>query len=221
MRVNVFFVPAALALLCLPAAAQKMAVVNVPAVSERYRKTADLEARFDGIRTKLRQDRDAMQDRLERSRRSLQEELKPGTDEFNERRKQIAILEAEIQWFVETEGQRIERGLAESLRGIFADVQAVVAEIAKEKSLDIVVAADQLPPEASDNPNQVKQHILLQKVLYWSPGVDITDEVIARLNSRYGNSPSKDSAAPVEKSPAANPGGKAPASKEGGARPGP
>ncbi len=170
-------------------AATKVAVVNVPVVSERYRKTTDLEARFDAIRNRLKQERAAMQDRLDRQRRSLMEELKPGTPEFAERRKSVAMLEAEIQWFVESESAHVERGLAESLRSIYADVHAVVAEIAKEKGYDLVLASDLLPPETPENPNQVKQQILLQKVMYWSPNVDITDEVVNRLNGRYKGLP--------------------------------
>jgi Skp family chaperone for outer membrane proteins len=205
------YAPALLGLIWVrEAAAQKVAVVNVPVVSERYRKTADLEAQFDAVRTRLKQERDAMTDRLERARRSLVEEIKPGTSEYHDRRKQIALLEAEIQWFVETEGARIERGLADSLRSIFTDVQQTVAEVAKEKGYDVVVAADQLPPEAPENPNQMKQQILLQKVLYWTPGVDITDDVVARLNAKYAASaPANTGGAetkPPPPSPPKNPG---------------
>ena len=166
----------------------KAAVVNVAGVSEKYAKTADLEAQFDAVRRKLNQERDAMKEKIEKANRSLQEELKPGTDEYRARRKQIALMEAELQWFVESEGQKVEKALAESLRSIYGDIQTVVREIAQEKKLDIVLAADQLPAETPDSATQVRQHILLQKVLYWNPSVDITDEVITRLNARYKTS---------------------------------
>ncbi|MFH1109740.1 MAG: OmpH family outer membrane protein [Planctomycetota bacterium] len=163
----------------------KVAVVNVAGASEKYAKTADLEAQFDAVRRKLNQERDAMKEKIEKANRSLQEELKPGTDEFRARRKQIALMEAELQWFVESEGQKVEKGLAESLRSIYDDIQTAVREIAQGKGVDIVLAADQLPAETPDSANQVRQHILLQKVLFWNPSVDLTDEVITRLNARY------------------------------------
>jgi len=65
----------------------RVAVVNVPVVSERYLKTADLEAVFEQRRKSFTEQRDAMRERLERLRRSLEEELKPGTKEFEERRR--------------------------------------------------------------------------------------------------------------------------------------
>ncbi len=166
-------------------AAPSIAVVNIPAVSEKYLKTSELEAQFDVVRKRVNQERDAMKDKLERANKSLQEEIKPGTDEFRKRRREIALMEAELQWFVESEGQKVERGLAESLRSIFNDIQVIVREIAQEKGLDIVLASDQLPPDIPDSPGQVRQHILLQKVLFWSPSVDLTEEVISRLNARY------------------------------------
>jgi len=126
-----------------------------------------------------------MKEKIERANRSLQEELKPGTEEFRLRRKDIALMEAELQWFVESEGQKVEKGLAESLRSIFDDIQVCVKEVAQEQGLQIVLAADNLPAEPPDTPNQARQTILLQKVLYWKPDVDITEGVIAKLNQRY------------------------------------
>jgi len=166
----------------------KVAVVNIPTVSEKYSKTSELEAQFEGVRRKVNQDRDALKDKIERAKRSAQEELKPGTEDFRQRLKEIALMEAEFQWFTETEGQKVERGLAESLKSIFADIQAAVREVAQEKGLDIVLASDNLPPDTPDNPAQVRQHILLQKVLYWNPSVDITEDVVTRLNAKYKSS---------------------------------
>ena len=166
-------------------ASPKIAVVNVPVVSERYARTGDLETQFDALRRRLGAERDTMRERIDRAKQALQEEIKPGTEEFERRRKEVAMLEAELQWFMDSEGQKVERGLANSLRSIFDDIQAVVREIATEKGIDVVLAGDQLPAEMPESTTQIRQHILLQKVLYWSRDVDITDEVVARLNARY------------------------------------
>lgn len=162
------------------------AVVDVPAVSERYNKTIDLEAKFEEIRMGLNERRDALRDRLDRMQRSLQEELKPDTEEYEARQKELAMLQAELQWFVESEGKRIERRLAVSLKMIFTDIHAMVTEVAAERGIDVVLAADRLPDAEPGNPTQIRQQIVLQKVLYWSPRVDLTDQVIDRLNAKYG-----------------------------------
>lgn len=171
--------------------ATRVAVVNVPLVSENYQKTTDLEAHFEGIRRKLNERRNSLKDKVDRAGRSLQEELKPGTDAYRERRKQLALLEAELQWFVESEGQRAEQGLAESLKEIYSDIQTAVREVARESGIDVVLAADKLPEMPPDSAVRVRQQILLQKVLYWNPRLDITDQVVTWLNAKYGSDRAK------------------------------
>ena len=165
--------------------ATKVAVVDIPAVSERYQKTRDLEAVFEQRRVAFSQQRDALRDKIERTGRSLQEELKPGTTEFDQRRKQLALYQAEHEWFVETEGRKIEAGLAESLRAIYDDIKRVVGEVAEERGIDVVLAADRLPNEPVPSATAARQQIILQKVVYWSPRVNITEEVVVRLNANY------------------------------------
>jgi len=171
------------------AGAVNVAVVNLPEASERYQKTADLEAQFETVRSKLNEQRAAMKEKVDKLTRSLQEELKPGTEAYAARQKEVAMQEAELQWFVESQSQAVEQGLADSLRQIYDDIRRVVGEVALERGIDVVLASDQLPPQTSGPPNQVRQQILLQKVVYWSPRVDITDEVVARLNARYQKKP--------------------------------
>jgi len=163
----------------------KVAVVDVPAVSARYLLTRDLEAQFEQRRVRFNEQRKAMQEKIQRTGQSLQEEFKPGTEEFEQRHKQFALLEAELQWFAESEGQKIEQGLAESLHNIYMDIQEIVREVAEERGIDVVLAADRLPEAMPQSTTQVRQQIILQKVIYWSPRMDLTDEVVTRLNARY------------------------------------
>ena len=163
----------------------KVAVVDIPAASTRYVRTGDLEGEFEQRRLKFNEERNALQQRIQRTGQSLQEELKPGTAEFEERRKQLVMLEAELQWFVEAEGQKIEQGLADSLRSIYEDIQEAVREVAEERGIEVVLAADRLPDEPAQSTTQIRQQIVLQKAIYWSPRVDLTEEVVTRLNARY------------------------------------
>lgn len=170
------------------APATTVAIVNVPAVSERYNKTGDLEARFEQRRVRFIQQREKLQEKRDRTKRSLEEEFKPGTAEFEGRQKQLALSATELEWFVETEGRKIEKELARSLRTIFDDIHAVIRKVAEQRDIQVVLAADQLPPESPTNTTQIRQQIILQKVLYWSPRVDLTDAVVERLNAEYAAS---------------------------------
>ena len=164
----------------------RVAVVNVAVVSEQYQRTKDLEAQFEAKRQLLQQQGDALRQKIEQDERSLREELKPGTSAYEARQKEMAMHQAELQYFVETEGRGVERGLAGSLRNIFSDIQVAVREVAEQKGYDVVLSYDQLPQESPDNPTAARQQILLQKVVYWSPRVDLTNAVIRHLNTKYG-----------------------------------
>jgi Skp family chaperone for outer membrane proteins len=174
----------------------RVAVVNIPEISEKYRRTADLEAHFEGLRKKFEQERDATRDRLDRMTKSLQEELKPDTEEFRERAKQVSLLDAELKWFIESEGRKIEDGLKTSMRSIYQDIQDTIAVVAEQNGIDIVLACDRLPEQPPDNPSQLRQQIMLQKVLYWRPEVDLTQEIVKRLNARYMEKSSAGSGTP-------------------------
>lgn len=163
----------------------RVAVVSIAQVNERYARTADLEAKFEVKRLQFKDERDALRKRIERTTRSLQEELKPGSEAFEARRKELVMLEAEMQWFLDSTGREIDTGLATSLRSIYSDIRSMVGEVAAERGVDIVLTADELSPDAPDNPVRSRQEILLQKVIYWSPKIDLTDEVARRLNARY------------------------------------
>ena len=143
--------------------------------------------------------RDAKRDKIERLQRSLREELKPGTDTFIQRQKELAMAEAEMQWFVDSESVKVERGLATALRGIYQDIQTIVRQVANDKGIDVVLSSDFLPNSLPENSAQMRQQILLQKVVYFNPSLDITDEVVTRLNATYESkkrNPGVGSAAP-------------------------
>lgn len=162
-----------------------VAVVKIPEVSEQYTKTKDLEAVFDKDRTAFARARDERKTKIDRAKEALQAELKPGNDAYRARRKEIAEMEAEMQAFVELEGERLEQGLAQSLRSIFDDIHAAIGEVAKERNIDIVLASDDMPNEVPTSTQQVRQQIVLQKVLYWDKRVNITDDVVTRVNGKY------------------------------------
>jgi Skp family chaperone for outer membrane proteins len=162
-----------------------VAVVDVPTVSEKYIKTADLEDQFNVQRQEFNQERERRKEEMDKLARALKEQFKPGTADYQARQRQLVVLEAELKIFDEQEGTRLEQQFTESLKAIFDDIRAMVGLIAEERSFDLVLVADQLPTEDIPNPSIMRQQIAMQRVLYYSPHLDITNEVIARLNADY------------------------------------
>lgn len=163
----------------------RIAVVNIPQVSERYQRRIDLEAQFEAKRKELSQKKDELKQKVDQTTRSLQEVLKPGTQAYRDKARELTLQRAELDFFIESESQRIEIELAETLRTIFDDIAAVTRQIAEQRGVDLVLSADTLPQGQAENPTQMRQQIVLQKIIYWRPEIDLTDEVVTRLNDQY------------------------------------
>jgi Skp family chaperone for outer membrane proteins len=87
---------------------------------------------------------------------------------------------------------------------LFDKIRLTIGQIAEERKIDLVVAdqgADLTPDELEKlSADQVNQMLHAHNVLYTSKTLDITDDVIARLNAAYkGSTPP---AAPTTPAPA-------------------
>lgn len=162
----------------------KVAVVNVPAVSDAYLRTDDLEQDFEALRVRFNEERTRRAEEIRNKREQLDAQFKPGTEDYAKRQEEIMILETRLKSYEQSEGAKLEREIAASLRKLFDDIKRMVSVVASEKGYDVVLAAEQLPAEIPDA-NVLKNQILMQKVLYFSPRVDLTAEVTSRLNSEY------------------------------------
>lgn len=162
----------------------RVAVVNVPMVSDGYVRTGDLEQEFEVLRLKFNEERNRRVEEIRKKREQVAAQFKPGTKDFLKRQEEIMILEARLKFYEQSEGVKLEMAIASSLRTLFEDIKRMVSIVATERGFDVVLAAEQLPAQIPDA-NALKNQILMQKVLYFNPRVDLTSEVSARLNSEY------------------------------------
>lgn len=86
---------------------------------------------------------------------------------FEQKVKDFRAKAAAAQREVEQKRQQVDKALAGALENIQATVIGIVKEIAAEKKLNVVVSS--------------------AAVLYTDPALDITDEVLNRLNSKLPN----------------------------------
>lgn len=162
----------------------KVAVVDVPLVSDAYARTGDLEQEFEVLRLKFNEERKRRGEEILKKREQVAAQFKPGTEDFLKRQEEIMMLEARLKFFEQSEGVKLEIAITTSLRTLFEDIKRMISIVATEKGFDVVLAAEQLPAQIPDA-NALKNQILMQKVLYFNPRVDLTSEVSARLNSEY------------------------------------
>jgi len=184
-----------------PAGAQtKVAVINVEEVFARYKRPAVLEEQIRARQKGLLEEAETRRQQIDRKRQELQA-FKPGTPDYEERNKGIRREEIEFQVWRTLGEEEIKLQHKNSFRLIYDDVRAGVAELARQRGIDLVLTFDTLTEEAPDS-QALRQQILLQKVIYWSPQIDITADLIELINARFDkqspplNDPSGDASRP-------------------------
>ena len=159
------------------------AVVDVARVFEEYQMTRDLEAKFDERRRALAEEAERRHNNIEQMRRGLAA-FDPSSKDFARREKDLLQEEVAFQVWSRYEEKKLKDNHKAWLLQIYRSTQTVVAEVAQERSIDLVLTYDRLAEDAPDSVT-LRQQILLQKVIYHSDRVDITNEVLDRLNKAY------------------------------------
>lgn len=162
---------------------QKIGVIDIAQVFERYQMTRDLEQRFDTKRRSIRDEAENRRKSMENQRAAL-DAFDPASQDFAERREKLRQASIEYKVWLETEEQMIKEEHMIWLRGIYENVEKAVAEEAKARNLDLVMAYSGLSPDLPDS-MALRQEILLKKVIYFSDRVDLTQVVLKRLNDDY------------------------------------
>jgi Skp family chaperone for outer membrane proteins len=172
-----------LALAQTSAAQTNVAVVDVARVFEEYEMTRDLEALFDQARRSAAEEADKRRRELDERQRALAA-FDPASEDFVRREAELSRKEIEFQvWTAETE-RRLKINHKRWLLKIYQNTKDTVAAIAKERNIDLVLTYDRLTEDAPDSVT-LRQQILLQKVIYNSERIDLTSEVLTRLNKAY------------------------------------
>jgi Skp family chaperone for outer membrane proteins len=144
--------------------------------NEKYRQTALAE------QAKANAELDKLSKEIEAEEAGLKT-LKVGSDDYLARVKQVVTAKASLQAqqdFYKQQAALKEQQWAEA---VYKDVLKIVAEVAKEKGMDIVLEKDE-PEFPTSNYSELMTVISTHKVLYSSGCEDISDEVLARLDAQ-------------------------------------
>jgi Skp family chaperone for outer membrane proteins len=148
--------------------------------------TRDLESLFDRARRDAADEAERRRGNLEQMRRSLSA-FDPDSEDFLRREQELTRNEIDFQVWSKSTDRRLKSDHLRWMKKIYRNTQDTIATLARERNLDLVLTYDELADDAPDSV-ALRQQILLQKVIYHDARVDITDEVLNRLNTTYRNS---------------------------------
>jgi Skp family chaperone for outer membrane proteins len=161
----------------------KVAVINLSQVFDQYRLTKDLETKFDEKRREMAAEAQKKQDEINVKRQALAS-FKPGTADYRTRRAALTEMQMTFEVWAGTREQLLRDSHKDWLLRIYNDVRGAVAETAKEQGIDLVLTYEEVTDEAPDS-KTLRQQLMLEKVFYSSPRLDLTQTVIERVNKQY------------------------------------
>jgi len=111
----------------------------------------------------------------------------PDSPDYPPRRREFTRLSIEYNvWLQQTRGE-LARDHFNWTRIVYEECCKAVADIARERSMSVVLQKRPFKPEAieDEDPDKVRQMIHGRNVVWNEDALDITDAVITRMNSRY------------------------------------
>jgi Skp family chaperone for outer membrane proteins len=176
-------------ILARPAAAQdtKVGVANLSRIIQSMQEAQDKnKTKADELR-RLDEEQKAKAQALENLKKE-RENFKKGSPEYNERSEQLLQKSIEFQSWNELKKVDLGRRQKDEIKAFYDKINAAIQQIATEKKMDLVIAdfSVEIPNDLDAvNPDQLQQLIRQKQVLYTAKGVDISDDVINRLNAQY------------------------------------
>jgi Skp family chaperone for outer membrane proteins len=118
----------------------------------------------------------------------MEEELKAyavGSDKYQDMLQKWQLESLRYQAFIEFSRRKLDVQKAHSLRRLYRSVIENARALAEADGYDLVLADDSVSDIPMGTEVEVRRRILSRRTLYANPEVDLTDELIARLNEGF------------------------------------
>lgn len=159
----------------------KIGVVNIQRIFLICKRNAKYEEETKAEQNKLNAELEKLGAEIEAEEAGLKT-LKPRSSDRIARVEEILIKQAGLQAKEELYKRRLELKYHLFIEGLYKDILRETTEVAKQKGLDLVQVKDEIEFPAL-SVRDAMTDIRTNKLLYSSELLDITDEVMARLDS--------------------------------------
>jgi outer membrane protein len=182
--------------------ARRIAVVNVSRVFKAYQKVRDVQTRlkdrFEAKRAELERERKDLSDAMDKFQRRQGSETM--THEMFLEGQKLQLRDFELKERFEELAKSIEKARMDEMKQVLKEIRAAIRELGQAERYDVILRApeydEQGNPEVvadEENPEQqapksaaeLVRRFRENPVLYFATGVDITEQVSAKLNADY------------------------------------
>jgi Skp family chaperone for outer membrane proteins len=160
-----------------------VAVCDVVRVFNNYERASSLSVELEKRRQAIEAENQQRAQAMDTLRAELQN-LQQGSEAYNSRSQELWKMSLEQEGWENTQKGMLGHWHHQNTKAMYDDIVAMIATMAKASGIDIVLfeQKEDLPTE---NTTELVNQIARRKVLYNTPQVDITDQVLARLNEAW------------------------------------
>lgn len=172
---------------CMSYAQTKVAVVNPAKILQEMKETKQSNEAF-------RLEQQAVQNQFKERQNKLAElenqknQLKPDAPQWAELNKQVVQLRTENEIWLKEKDQELTLKFRTQAKSISGKIKAAIEEVAKTKGYDLVIS-EQSELQDADLERiplpQLMPALLARNVFYSADSIDITQEVLAKLDASY------------------------------------
>ncbi len=159
-------------------------MVDVAQVFNTLKQNEQIQADMKTRAEKLEQQAKDKQAKIEQLRQRLKM-LTPGAEAYKQTEQELQKAVIEHQVWARFEQRRLQVEGSLQTEQVYRRMSSTIEQIAKETGYDVVLYKDQQPKFEGSDPQQIRSQIAIRKVLYASDAVDITDQVVQRMDNQY------------------------------------
>lgn len=162
----------------------KIAVAGTGKIFTGVKEQTDIKARLDQQNRDLQGQEASKRQKLKDMQSEL-ELIKPDAPQYEEKVEALTQATAEFKVWGESAQAKAARFQKQQTKLLFDKITVAIAEVAKEKGIDLVIAE---PPNVSldrMSSAELMQLMVQRQVLFANASLDITGDVIARMDQQY------------------------------------
>jgi Skp family chaperone for outer membrane proteins len=166
----------------------KIAVANPSKILALMDETKDLKKAEEGEIQRLDAEKQTKGKELQDMKSKRDNFTRKGTPDYDKQTGELIQKSADLRVWADVQQARLTEKNKQQMKTLFDKIQSAIAEVSQQKNIDLVLTdfGGDIPQDLEDiAPDRLRQIISQKSVLYAAKGVDITDDVIARLNANY------------------------------------
>lgn len=161
-----------------------IAAIDIPRLIAALDERSPREQQLQGFINNLNDELKARGEELEIASADMQL-LVAGTSERRRKAEEVARMRVDMEVQGRWSEQLIDRRRAEVFADLFEKVRDAATKIAQQRGYDLVLSSDYEGDIPRDQEAQIRSVMSARRVLYVSPDIDITDDVVRLMNNEW------------------------------------